>query len=166
MEFFQEKEFACKCCRKLPPFEKENIEALVRNLLDPVRKEFGRPIKVNSGYRCSNRNAAVGGAKNSQHLRGEAADIAAESRGYANMAAWKEGNQDIARLIIKRGRFDQLILEGVGENDLLPTWIHVSYSRKCCRGQVLKKVAGQVGYQALTTEEIASLIGPNFKAKN
>lgn len=165
MKNFKKSEFECKCCRELPADAWMNIDALV-GMLDSVRDKFGRPIKVNSGYRCEKHNRKVGGARNSQHMTGEAADIAAEHNGYTNMTAWKEANRLIAGLIIREGKFDQLILENVGEKDLLPQWVHVSFSRRYNRGQVLKKIAGQVGYQALTTEEIASLMGPNFKAKN
>lgn len=70
----------------------------------------------------------------------------------------------IGGVIIKNGKFDQLILENVGEHDLLPTWIHVSFRRGGGnRGQVLKKIAGKKGYQALTSDEICSLLGSRFK---
>ena len=165
MSHFSLNEFKCKCCRQLPEDEQAFTEELIRKVLDPVRDKFGKPIKVNSGYRCPKHNAKVGGAKHSQHLCGQAADICAEHSGYANMTTWKEANLEIARLIIKNGRFDQLILENVGENDLLPTWIHVSYNPRLCRGQVLKKVVGKAGYPALTTEEICRLLGGKFQAK-
>ena len=54
----------------------ENVKALVENVLDPLREKYGKPIKVNSGYRCPKHNLAVGGATQSQHMKGEAADIA------------------------------------------------------------------------------------------
>ena len=136
-------EFQCKCCGDLPENARSNEVALVDNLLDQVRDVFGHEIKVNSGYRCPRHNAKVGGVKNSQHLTGEAADICAETRGYRNITDWKMANQDIVRAILKVGRFDQLILENVGEKDLLPTWVHVSFSRKGHRGQVMKKVVGK-----------------------
>lgn len=160
MKYFKVNEFVCRCCRQLLEEEMENIEALAERALDPVREKFGRPIKVNSGYRCPKHNAKVGGARNSQHMAGEAADIAAEMKGYANMTEWKEANREIARLIIKNGKFDQLILENVGENDLLPQWVHVSYKSRggVNRGQVLKKVTGRAGYPALTSDEIKRLL--------
>ncbi|UPW41721.1 peptidase [Peromfec virus RodF8_10] len=43
--------------------------------LDSVRSRFGKPIVINSGYRCPTLNAAVGGVKNSKHLDGLAVDI-------------------------------------------------------------------------------------------
>ena len=163
MRYFKESEMKCHCCRQLPEEYKMNAYALVDNLLDPVRSKFGKPIKVNSFYRCKKHNSEVGGSPRSQHLVAEAADVAAETKGYANMEAWKLANMEIAGLIIKNGKFDQMILENVGEKDLLPTWVHVSYSRKLNRGQILKKVAGKAGYAVVTTDEICKLLGTNFK---
>lgn len=91
---------------------KENLVALVDNVLDPLREMYGKPIIVNSGYRCPQLNAAVGGAKNSQHMRGEAADITAGS---------KEENKKLFELIRERLPFDQLL----NESDY--SWVHVSY---------------------------------------
>ena len=54
---------------------KKNLELLVKHVLDPVRERWGVPIYVNSGYRCPELNKLVGGAPNSYHLRGMAADI-------------------------------------------------------------------------------------------
>lgn len=163
MRYFKENEMKCHCCRQLPEEYKMNAYALVDNLLDPVRAKFGNPIKVNSFYRCRKHNSEVGGSPRSQHLVAEAADVAAEAKGYANMTAWKEANRQIAGLIIREGKFDQLILENVGEKDLLPTWVHVSFSRKLNRGQILKKVAGKAGYAVVTAEEICKLLGSGFK---
>ena len=54
---------------------KNNIIQLVKNILQPIREEWNKPITVNSGYRCKALNDKVGGSKTSQHLRGDAADI-------------------------------------------------------------------------------------------
>ncbi len=162
MKNFKKGEFVCKCCKELPDEVWMNTRALVENVLDPVRELFGKAIRVNSGYRCEKHNRKVGGARNSQHVCGEAADVCAETKGFRNIEAWKEANQDIVRLILKNGRFDQLILENVGEKDLLPAWIHVSYSRRCNRGDVLKKVVGKEGYCRLRKAEICELLGGRF----
>ena len=58
----------------------ENLKALIESILDPLRELYGRPIHVTSGYRCPKLNRLVGGAPNSQHMRGEAADIIATPR--------------------------------------------------------------------------------------
>ena len=52
-----------------------NINALVNNVLDPLRAMIGRPIIITSGYRSQRVNELVGGSKTSQHLSGKAADI-------------------------------------------------------------------------------------------
>ena len=96
----------------------ENLRALVENVLDPLRIRYGKPIRVNSGYRCPQLNKAIGGAVNSQHMRGEAADITAGS-------PWE--NLKLARLIEESGKFDQLIYEHMGNG--MPQWLHVSYRR-------------------------------------
>ena len=58
----------------------DNLTNLTENLLDPIRDTWGRPLQVNSGYRCPALNKAVGGKPTSQHLKGEAADITAGSK--------------------------------------------------------------------------------------
>lgn len=52
-----------------------HLKVLVDNILDPAREMLGSPIYVSSGYRQPTLNAIVGGDKNSQHMKGQAADI-------------------------------------------------------------------------------------------
>jgi hypothetical protein len=52
-----------------------NLCGLVHNVLQPLRKWWGKEVKIGSGYRSLALNQAVGGVKNSQHMRGEAADL-------------------------------------------------------------------------------------------
>lgn len=99
------------------------LTALVDNLLDPLRERLGKPITVNSGFRCPALNRAVGGAKTSQHLMGEAADITAGS---------KEANRKLFEVIRQELDFDQLI----DEKNL--SWVHVSYKQAGNRKQILK----------------------------
>ena len=53
--------------------KEDNLEALVDNVLDPVRTRYGKAVHVSSGYRCEQLNKLIHGALGSQHLRGEAA---------------------------------------------------------------------------------------------
>ena len=55
--------------------EVNNLQKLCQKVLEPLRQHFGKPIKINSGFRCKALNEAVGGAKNSYHTKGRAADI-------------------------------------------------------------------------------------------
>lgn len=125
----------------------KNLEALVDNVLDPARKVWGTPINVTSGYRSQELNKAVGGAGKSQHLTGEAADIVSGGKKVGN-----QYNFEIGKLIVRRGVFDQIIFENCSKNDLLPQWIHVSYSRTNNRHQILKMVGGK--YTAITKKDL------------
>ena len=131
MKWFKEKELCCKCCGQLPPFARENIEALVENVLDPLRERYGKPIVVNSGYRCAKHNREVGGATNSQHMCGEAADIRPTTNFARSSSArlLPKGRKNytnelklLRQLIIESRKFDQLIV--------YPTFLHVSWKRR------------------------------------
>ena len=58
----------------------ENLERLVRHVLDPIRQQWGRPLKVTSGFRSPAINFEVGGVEDSWHMDGCAADITANGR--------------------------------------------------------------------------------------
>lgn len=104
----------CKAIDNTPSFEVvTNLRYLVVFILDPLRKAFGHPIRVTSGYRCPALNAAVGGVHNSQHLSGQAADIVPVSGGTV---------RDLFKLAQSINLpFDQLILEKGG------AWLHISF---------------------------------------
>lgn len=102
----------------------ENMEALVFNVLDPLREAYGKPITVNSGYRNEMINLLVGGEKTSQHLRGEAADITTGT---------KEGNKWLFDYIFRNLPYDQLI----DEYDY--SWVHVSYTEHRTNRQEVKR---------------------------
>ena len=110
--------------------EEERLRALVENTLDPLREAYGKPITVTSGFRCEQLNRAVGGAKNSQHMRGEAADITA-------------GTAEQNRLLVKMLVDNQIPFD---------QWVHPSYRDGCNnRGELLKCSAGK--YEHMTEED-------------
>lgn len=106
------------------PEIRAKLEALIVNCLDPIRRIYGRPIIVSSGYRCPELNALVGGVSNSQHTKGEAADLVPASGG--SLAA-------LARAAIQSGNFDQIILEQAGGSN----WVHVSWRSSGNRHKIL-----------------------------
>jgi len=90
------------------------MRALLRSAfgMEGVRTLLGAPIIISSGYRSPEVNKAVGGAKNSQHTKGEAVDFICP--GYGSPLK-------ICKAIAASGiKFDQLIQEG--------TWVHISFS--------------------------------------
>jgi hypothetical protein len=91
----------------------ENI-AFTMAGLERVRAYLGFPMKVLSGYRCDALNEAIGGARNSQHVRGEACDFVCPAFGSPrDICLFLSGNLHVLGI-------DQLIFEG--------KWVHVSFS--------------------------------------
>ncbi len=143
-----------------------NLTALIEDVLDPAYEAYrvrltaekasgkqfsGKLIRVNSGFRTRELNSIIHGASQSQHLRGEAADLTTEGG--------PQGNLELARIIVALGKFDQLILENVPGTSLLPAWVHVSWKRNGRnRGEVRKKVARSSQYPLLTAYELKGLM--------
>jgi len=102
-----------------------NLTLLCTKVLDPLRKAMG-PITISSGFRCAALNKAVGGVSNSQHMKGQAADI--NIKGDLNygkkLFAWLKANVE----------FDQLIWE---HSKAGVYWVHVSYNLDGNRKQVI-----------------------------
>ena len=101
----------------------ERLRQLCMYVLDPLRERWGAPILINSGYRCEWINVKVGGVKNSQHTKGEAADIRCQSKKDRDI---RYGNRRLLGLILFSDLcFDQVIAENCDENGY-PEWIHIS----------------------------------------
>lgn len=89
---------------------RDNIKALVEDVLQPLRDAWGGPLFINSGYRCLELNKAVGGVPTSQHCLGEGADVGCTDP-YA-----------LAKLVKKmRLDFDQM--------GVYASFVHLSYKR-------------------------------------
>lgn len=104
---------------------KQNMFALVDNVLDPLREMINSPIRVTSGYRTPEHNKNIGGSKNSQHTKGQAVDI----------QPMKVNTKEVFETLINNFEFDQAILEDNGHTQ----WIHISYSSNN-RKQKLKAI--------------------------
>lgn len=75
-----------------------NLQELCRKVLQPLRDAWRKPLRINSGYRCSALNKVVGGVANSQHVTGNACDIVSDNpRELAdfivNSDVWQEVDQ-------------------------------------------------------------------------
>ena len=93
-----------------------NLVYLCAFVLEPLRVAMGRPIKISSGYRCEKLNKEVGGVYNSQHLKGQAADI--------DIQGDMEFGRKIFEYIKNHLPFDQLIWEHTASGTY---WVHVSF---------------------------------------
>ncbi len=72
-ENFHKGEFACNCCGRI---HADGVPDALVDALEAIRARFdGKPVNVNSGYRCPAHNQAVGGATQSRHMEGDAADL-------------------------------------------------------------------------------------------
>lgn len=72
---FKVKEFACKDGSDLIRIDEKMV-----NFLQKAREHFGVPIVITSAYRTEEYNKKVGGAKNSYHIKGQAADHHAKGK--------------------------------------------------------------------------------------
>lgn len=110
-------------CNVITSFEvRDSIRALVDTVLQPLRDKWNAPLHINSGYRCQELNREVGGVPTSQHVKGEAADIAA-------------GNP---LALAKVAKADPEIWRNVDQMIIYPDFVHFSHKlHGKQRGQVL-----------------------------
>ena len=120
----------------------QNMKLIAEKVFEPLREHVGKPIKINSFFRCPELNKAIGGSSKSQHCHGQAMDI---DDTYGNMS-----NSDMYDWIKENLDFDQMIWEfGSDEN---PAWVHVSYiSPGLNRNRCLKayKKDGKTKYKVI-----------------
>lgn len=93
-----------------------NLVYLCAFVLEPLRVAMGEPIKIGSGFRCQALNKAVGGVYNSQHLKGQAADLCIDGD--------RQKGRKWFNYIRDHLPFDQLIWE---HNAKGTYWVHVSF---------------------------------------
>ena len=124
------------------PTQVETMKLTAEKIFEPLREWVGGPIKVNSFFRSTELNTAIGGSKTSQHCKGQAIDIddVFGHKTNAEMFKWIKGNLN----------FDQMIWEfGTDTN---PNWVHISYvSDEDNRNRCLKayKQNGRTKYKVI-----------------
>ena len=97
----------------LGQWELNNLTYLVKEILQPIRDKYGKPITVTSGYRCPSVNRMVGGSANSQHVKGQAADIKCED------------NKELWNLIVEMIKEGDIVVGQLIDEKKL-SWIHIS----------------------------------------
>ncbi len=113
------------------PVHASNLKKVCEKILEPVRRHYNKPVRINSGYRGAALNAAVGGSSKSQHCNGEAVDF--EIDGLAN--------PELAKWVSENCEFDQIILEFYDAKEGPNSgWVHASYSEGKNRKQILTAV--------------------------
>jgi len=105
----------------------ENLTELCVQILEPTRRNFGKPMVITSGYRSEELCEAIGSRTTSQHAKGQAADF--EMFGV--------DNKELAKYIKNNLVFDQIILEFYNPDDPSSGWVHCSYSKEENRKQSL-----------------------------
>jgi zinc D-Ala-D-Ala carboxypeptidase len=113
----------------------KNMQSVAKNIFEPLKRVF--PLCwVSSFFRCLLLNKLIGGAKNSQHVAGEAIDI--DSNGF---------NAQIFFFIKNNLEFDQLIWEFGTPTE--PDWVHASYKESGNRKEILRavKIGGKTVYK-------------------
>lgn len=100
----------------------ERLQVLAQTILQPIRDHIRRPLRINSGYRSPEKNAATkGSSKTSQHILGEAADISVPGWSDADLRVLFDWIAYHSRI-----PFGQVIYEDARPNSEGGSWIHVS----------------------------------------
>lgn len=94
----------------------QNLQYGVDMVLDPLRRLYGKPIVITSGYRCTELNKKVGGVANSWHTQGNAADI--------HVASLTEATKIFSNLQ-KIPSVDTALFEHSASGQ----WLHVQWTR-------------------------------------
>jgi zinc D-Ala-D-Ala carboxypeptidase len=119
----------------------DSLKKLAESVLQPLRNHYESPVIITSGYRSAELCLAIGSSIESQHAKGQAADLEIIGVSNYDTALWIKNNLD----------FDQLILEfWKGEDEPNSGWIHVSYVGKKNRKQSLRAFRddnGKVDYK-------------------
>ncbi len=102
--------------------ELSNMKLVAEKCFEPLREWYGKPIKVNSFFRCDKLNTLVKGSKTSQHVEGKAIDMDAGS---------KQENKKLFEWCKANLVFDQII------NEYDYSWVHISYNASKNRNQIL-----------------------------
>ncbi|MBQ2905532.1 MAG: DUF882 domain-containing protein [Peptococcaceae bacterium] len=85
IEYFKAREFACKNGE-----DRIQISPVLLEILYQIRLHFNAPVIITSGYRTESYNKKVGGARESNHVKGIAADIVVKGVSPSKVAAYAD----------------------------------------------------------------------------
>lgn len=100
-----------------------SLKYLVSNLIQPLRDKWGEPIRINSGYRSEALNKAVGGVPTSQHVKGEASDLAVDGKAGDLLEVLEDSGLEFDQAILYRSQ----------------NFLHVSLKKEGNRKQIIIK---------------------------
>lgn len=120
----------------------DNLQVVIDEIAQPLRDHFGKPVRINSGYRSPALNEAIGGSTKSQHSKGEALDLEIDGVSNLEVADWITDNCD----------YDQVILEfynpAEGTNS---GWVHVSCKANLSQNRERNLIALKDGNKTIYT---------------
>lgn len=116
----------------LPPELLPKVQLVANEILEKTRANWGKPVKINSWYRCPALNQMISNNPNSQHTKGEAVDFTIPGI----------NNFEVASYIRDNLLFDQLILERYDDENPDSGWVHCSFVDTANRKSVLRTVDG------------------------
>ena len=130
---FTVEEFRCHSGEAYPAeWINERLRPLC-TVLERLRDELGgRPVHILSGYRSPGHNAAVGGAKQSQHMAGRAADITVEGVAPAEVHA----------TLLRLFHAGAIEIGGIG---IYPSWVHVDVRPRPSGGHLAQWSGSKLG---------------------
>ena len=120
----------------------DNLQVVIDEIAQPLRDHFGKPVRINSGYRSPALNEAIGGSINSQHSKGEALDLEIDGVSNLEVADWITDNCD----------YDQVILEFYNPADGPNSgWVHASCKAILSENRKRKLIALKDGKKTVYT---------------
>lgn len=128
------------------PDEVAALKLLCEKVLEPTRAHFGQPLRISSGYRSPALNRAIGGARTSQHVLGEAADFEIPGISNVDVCRWMEANLN----------YDQLILEFYTPGIPNSGWVHVSYRQPYRNAELTARRVRRLGL--MKTEYVSGIV--------
>ncbi|MEN6547592.1 MAG: D-Ala-D-Ala carboxypeptidase family metallohydrolase [Armatimonadia bacterium] len=126
----------------------DHLRRLCAVALEPIRSLWGAPVECVSGYRSPQRNARIGGATQSQHMFGRAADICPADIDWAALREGRGTEADAKRMREFTAMVEHHLgkeLEGIGGIGGYLGWIHVDVRARGENGHIYRWTGRGIG---------------------